>query len=125
MSKTCCHLANGSATIKYSCRLEMTRQKHMVDCWRRLVVNSIQLESTHVVNTLLWIVVTTRNETILYLYLFSFDICSGMCLSRKPINVLINKVYASYGHSLFTKSSQFVVNRELLKLSLFDLLKIL
>ena len=38
-SKTCCHLANASATIKYSCRLEMTRQKHKVDCWRCLVVN--------------------------------------------------------------------------------------
>ena len=39
MSKTCCHLANGSATITYSCGLEMTRQKHMTGCWRRLVVS--------------------------------------------------------------------------------------
>ena len=60
---------------------------------------------------------------LLCLYLFSFDICSGMCLSNKPINLLINKVYASFRHSLFTKSSHFVVNRELLKLSIFDFLK--
>ena len=46
-------------------------------------------------------------------------------LSSKLINLLINKVYASFGHSLFTKSSKFVVNRELLKLSIFDLLKFL
>ena len=59
------------------------------------------------------------------LYLFNFDICPGMCLSNKLINVLINKVYASFGHSLFTNSSQFVVNRELLELSIFDLLKFL
>ena len=39
----------------------------------------------------------------LCLYLFGFDICSGMCLSSKLINLLINKVYASFGHSLFTK----------------------
>ena len=29
----------------------------------------------------------------LCLYLFGFDICSGMCLSSKLINLLINKVY--------------------------------
>ena len=60
----------------------------------------------------------------LCLYLFGFDICSGMCLSSKLINLLINKVYASFGHSLFTKC-HFVVNRELLKLLIFDLLKFL
>ena len=58
----------------------------------------------------------------LCLYLFDFDICSGICLSSKLINLLINKVF---GHSLFTKSFHFVVNRELLKLSIFDLLKFL
>ena len=64
MSKTCCHLANGSATIKYSCWLQMTRQ-HMADCWRRSVVNKKkQLESSHVVVSLLWTVVTTRNEIV-------------------------------------------------------------
>ena len=46
-------------------------------------------------------------------------------LSSKLIHLLINKVYASFGHSLFTKSSHFVVNRELLKLSIFDVLKLL
>ena len=61
----------------------------------------------------------------LCLYLFGFYICSGMCLSSRLINLLINKVYASFGHSLFTKSSHFVVNRELLKLSIFELLKFL
>ena len=44
------------------------------------------------------------------LYLFRFDICSGMCLTSKLINLLINKVYASFGHSLFTMPSHFVVN---------------
>ena len=61
----------------------------------------------------------------LCLYLLSFYICSGMCLSSKLLNLLTNKVYASFGHSLFTKSSQFVVDKVLSKLSIFDLLMFL
>ena len=36
ISKTCCHLANGSATIKYSGELEISRQTHMTagDAWQ-------------------------------------------------------------------------------------------
>ena len=59
-----------------------------------------------------------------YIYLVLIS-SPGMCLSSKLIHLLINKVYASFGHSLFTNSSHFVVNRELLKLSIFDLLKFL
>ena len=40
----------------------------------------------------------------LCLYLVGFDICSGMCLSSKLIHLLINKVYASFGHSLYLPS---------------------
>ena len=36
------------------------------------------------------------HERCLCMYLFSFGICSGMCFSRKLLNLLTNKVYASF-----------------------------